>query len=331
MEHVKIVGKKMSIKKIVLIILLIILVGSSLFFIIYLGNRYKHEDSNKIEIIVSNYASYDFIRQIVGDIGYINITFLVGPGKESHGYDPTAKDIIKIENSDLFVYIGGELEPWADKIISSLKLDKAKAICILDLVEKEEDLQVDGAAGDEHEEDGAFNEHVWTSPKNAKQMVLGLEKSLEKLDPDKSEIYLENANNYIAKIDEVDSKIRNVIDNKVRSRLVFGDKMPMQYFVSYYNLKVSAAFNGCSSEMEPSSKTIAYLANLVKIENIPVILYTELNDGRIAKLIADEAGGKVEILKLQTLHNISLEDFENGESWVSLMTRNIEVLKKALT
>ena len=106
--------------------------------------------------------------------------------------------------------------------------------------------------------------------------------------------------------------------------------MPMQYFINYYNLNVSAAFSGCSTETEPSAATIAYLENKVKEENIPVVLYIELNPGRVAKTIADEVENGCKAMQIQTLHNVSLDDFNNGETWVSLMNRNINVLKEAL-
>ena len=161
-------------------------------------------------------------------------------------------------------------------------------------------------------------------------MVNALEEYMEKIDNSNSKKYKENAQKYVAQIEEVDNKIRQIVDNKKRETLIFADKMPMQYFINYYNLKVSAAFNGCSTETEPSAKTIAYLQNKVKEEKIPVVLYIELNPGKVAKTIADEAGSGCEAMQIQTLHNISLDDFNNNETWVSLMTRNIDVLKKAL-
>ena len=106
--------------------------------------------------------------------------------------------------------------------------------------------------------------------------------------------------------------------------------MPMQYFLEYYKLEASAAFNGCSSETEPSAKTIAYLENKAKEEKTPVILYIELNNGRVAKTIADEVGNGCKAMQIQSLHNVSLDDFNNGETWVSLMERNISVLRSAL-
>ncbi len=106
--------------------------------------------------------------------------------------------------------------------------------------------------------------------------------------------------------------------------------MPMQYFIDYYGLEVSAAFDGCSTETEPSAKTIAYLQDKAKEEQIPVILYIELNDGRVAKTIANEVGNGCKAMQIQTLHNVSYDDFKNGETWVSLMERNVDVLKTAL-
>ena len=159
-------------------------------------------------------------------------------------------------------------------------------------------------------------------------MVNALEKAMEKIDNANASKYKANADAYIAKIKDVDKKIKDIVDNKKRDRLIFADKMPMQYFIDYYRLKVSAAFDGCSTEVDPSAKTVAYLQNKVKEEKIPVILYIELNPGTVANTIATETGTKS--MRIQTLHNVSLDDFNNGETWVSLMTRNIDVLKAAL-
>ena len=233
------------------------------------------------------------------------------------------------------------MEKWSDKVLESLNTEGNKIVCIADFVETIEEKEIDGAEddnehheeGEEHHEEhkeGAFDEHIWTSPENAIKMITALEKTMEDIDEENANKYKENADKYIEQIKEVDEKIQNIVDNKVRDRLIFADKMPMQYFIDYYNLKVSAAFNGCSSETDPSAKTIAYLENKVREENIPVVLYIELNPGIVARTIANDIGNGCETMQIQTLHNISLDDYRNGETWVSLMTRNIDVLKKAL-
>ena len=330
----------MKFKKVILLLIaILIVVGIGV--AIVLGGKKNEEksDDKKIKVVASNFASYDFLRAIIGDNKKIELSFLLGPGKEAHSYDPTAKDLIKIQDADLFVYIGGEMEQWSDKVLASLDSNNKEIVCIADFVDTIEEKEVDGAEeeeehddeGAEHEhehEEGAFDEHIWTSPKNAIKMIKKLESSMEKIDSENSNKYKENSDKYIAKINDVDSKIKDIVDNKVRDRLIFADKMPMQYFIDYYDLKVSAAFNGCSSETDPSAKTIAYLQNKVKEEKIPVVLYIELNPGTVAKTIADETGAKA--MQIQTLHNVTLDDFNNGETWVSLMERNVDVLKKAL-
>ena len=325
----------MKLKKVILVIILIAIILVGIIAGVVLGKKNKTSNNNnteKIKVTASNFASYDFLRAIIGDNDNIELTFLLGPGKDAHSYDPTAQDLITIQNSDLFIYIGGEMEKWADRVLPTLDTSNTKVICVADDIKTIDEQEIDGAEPEEEEdeEEGAFDEHIWTSPDNAITMVNTLEKSMEEIDSSNSSKYKQNAENYIAKIKNVDKQIQEIVDNKKRDRLVFGDKMPMQYFINYYKLQVSAAFSGCSTETEPSSKTIAYLVNKAKEEKIPVILYIELNNGKVAKTIANEVGDGCKAMQIQTLHNVSKTDFDNEETWVSLMERNLDVLKAAL-
>ena len=325
----------MKLKKVILVIILIAIILVGIIAGVVLGKKNKTSNNNnteKIKVTASNFASYDFLRAIIGDNDNIELTFLLGPGKDAHSYDPTAQDLITIQNSDLFIYIGGEMEKWADRVLLTLDTSSTKVICVADDIKTIEEQEIDGAEpeDEEDEEEGAFDEHIWTSPDNAITMVNTLEKSMEEIDSSNSSKYKQNAENYIAKIKNVDKQIQEIVDNKKRDRLVFGDKMPMQYFINYYKLQVSAAFSGCSTETEPSSKTIAYLVNKAKEEKTPVILYIELNNGKVANTIANEVGNGCKAMQIQTLHNVSKTDFDNGETWVSLMERNLDVLKAAL-
>ena len=315
----------------VLLIALGIIIAVGIGAIVAFGVNNKAKSNNaKYKITTTNFASYDFLRAIIGDNRDVSLEFLLGPGKNTHSYEPTSSDMTKIQKSNLFVFVGGETEKWADQVMESVKTsDNAKVIRIADYVDKIDEKEIDGAeAEEEEEEEGAFDEHIWTSPANAIKMIEILEKSMEEIDSENKEKYKENADKYIAQIKEVDNKIRDIVDHKVRNRLIFADKMPMQYFIDYYGLEVSAAFSGCSTETEPSPKTITYLENKVREEQIPVILYIELNSGTVAETIANETNAQA--MRIQTLHNVSLDDFNNGETWVSLMTRNLDVLKKAL-
>lgn len=364
----------MKTKKIILTIILLIIIIACAALMIFSGrknNSINKETENikneqKLKVTASNFASYDFLRAIIGDSENVELTFLLGPGKDAHSYDPTPQDLIKIQDSDLFVYIGGEMEKWANRVMETLDTKKTNVLCIADKVDTIKEQEIEGAEDDHdhdhddhehdekhedhdhdhekeehkdekhdnehehhHDEEGAFDEHIWTSPENAIKMVKALEKEMEKIDSANAEKYKNNAEKYIKEIQEVDKEIKNIVDNKKRDRLVFGDKMPMQYFINYYGLKVSAAFMGCSTETEPSAQTIAYLVNKVKEEKIPVILYIELGNGKVADTVAKEAGN-CKTMQIQTLHNVSKDDFEKGKTWVSLMKENVNVLKEAL-
>ncbi|MBQ9314100.1 MAG: zinc ABC transporter substrate-binding protein [Clostridia bacterium] len=288
------------------------------------------KNNNKLTITTTSFSSYDFVRQIVGDKA--NVVYMLGPGVDAHSYEPSASDLVKIQNADIFIYIGGEMEKWTDKVLASdvLNTETTELIKVSDAVETIEEQKIDGAETEEEEEEeeGAFDEHIWTSPTNAIKMLNYLCEKISSLDEENRKFYEENSKVYETKMIELRSKIKEITDNKKRNRLVFGDKMPMQYFLNEFGLTASAAFSGCSTETEPSSKTIAYLVNKVREEKIPVVFYIELSTGKTAKAIANETGAKA--TQIQTLHNISKEDFENGETYVSLMTRNLDVLKEAL-
>ena len=289
-------------------------------------------NSDKLNIVTTTFSTYDFAKQIAQDKA--DVEFLLGPGVDSHSYEPSSSDLIKIKNADVFIYIGGEMEQWVDKILETDTINKEQItlIKVTDCIDTIEEQEVDGAEEEEHEheheEEGAFDEHIWTSPSNAIKMVNYISEKFSEVDSNNKEIYLENAKKYNVQIEEVRNKIQEIVNNKKRDRLVFGDKMPMQYFLNEFGLTASAAFNGCSTEAEPGTKTITYLVNKVKEENIPVVLYIELSTGKTAKSITQETGAKT--MQIQTLHNISKDDFKNKETYVSLMSRNLQVLKEAL-
>lgn len=321
----------MKIDKIVLIcVLALIFIGVICLLVFSTNNsNVSEKDENKLTIVTTNFVSYDFVKHIVGD--KVNIEYLLKPGVELHGYDPTAQDVIKMSNADLVIYVGTTLETWMEKVKPTIEQTGVKVVSLVDMIELLHHEEIDGAQEDEHEGEEhhhEFDEHVWTSPANAIIIVENLITELSSLLPEYADSFNTNGQAYIAQIRDVQAQIQEIVDNKVRDRLIFGDKMPMAYFIHEYGLQVSAAFGGCSTETEPSEATIANLINKVKEYKIPVVLYVEMSTGKVAKTIAQEAGATA--MQIQTMHNVSKEDFNNGETYVSLMTRNLSVLKAAL-
>jgi len=323
----------MNLKKALLIIILLAIIAV-VATVMLIGTGKTQKNADKLKVVVTNFAAYDFVKQIADD--KIELEFLLQPGVEAHSYDPTAKDLVDIQEADIFIYIGGNLEQWADKILETIDKTNTKTICLLDTVAliPEEHVESSNSHNHEHDHNNAFEEHIWTSPQNAIQIVQELANILSENDTKNASIYKSNANKYIAEIKNIQTEIQKIVNNKIRNKLIFGDKMPMQYFLNEFGLKASAAFNGCSTDAEPSSLTIANLVEEINAEKIPVILYIELSNGRVANTIKENVKAKynmdIEIMQIQSLHNVSKEDFENGETYVTLMTRNLEVLKAAL-
>ncbi len=291
----------------------------------------NNKETAKIDVIATTFASYDLAKQVVGDNG--NVEMLLNPGANSHSYEPTPSDIVRMQNADLVIYTGGEMEGWMDKVAETLDNEDTKLLRLLDVVNTVEEEHVDGMEQEEEHVGGEdkqeeIDEHIWTSVRNAIKITSAIRNSVSEMDVENAEEYADNAVKEITELKNLDAEFQEVVSDKVRDRLVFGDKFPFRYFVDDYGLQYSAAFSGCSSETEPSPKTIAFLVSKVKEEKIPVVLYIEMGNEKVATAIAKEAGAKA--MQIHSLHNITKEDFENEETYISLMRRNVEVLKTAL-
>ncbi|GHV48965.1 hypothetical protein FACS189499_09490 [Clostridia bacterium] len=294
---------------------------------------HRASTDDKLSIVATIFTPYDFSRQIAGDKA--DITMLLPPASESHSFEPTPQDIIKIQNCDVFIYVGGESDEWVNEVLESMDTSEMKIITLMDCVEVVEEEIVEGMEEEEHadesddrEEGPEYDEHVWTSPRNAKLIVQKLSDAFCEDDTANADIYKTNAASYIAKLEELDAKFQAVVDNAVRKTLVFGDRFPFRYFVDAYGLDYFAAFPGCSTETEPSAATIAFLIDKVNAENIPVVFHIELSNEKMANTIAEAAGAKV--LELHAAHNISKADFEAGKTYLDIMTANVDTLKEAL-
>lgn len=302
------------------ILLTILLITISFFF--FGCGRIKNE--SKYTIISTSFPGFDFSRAIVEGTD-IDVKMLLKPGSEMHHYEPTPQDIIDIEKSDLFIYVGGDSDSWIDEVLSNINTDKVKIVKLMDLVELVKEEKVVGMEGEDSFED---DEHVWTSPRNAKIIIEKLREFITDIDKDNSDTYLKNANNYISKIEAIDSEIKDIISSSKRKEIIFGDRFPLRYFADYYGLDYYAAFPGCSEQTEASAKTIAFLIDKVKSDKIPVIFKIELSNGKIAETIANETG--IKVLEFHSAHNISQDDFDKGLTYVDIMKKNSIVLKEAL-
>lgn len=287
-------------------------------------------DDDRIKVVTTIFPQYDFVRQIAG--GRADLKMLLKPGEESHSYEPTPQDIIAIQNCDLFIYVGGENDEWVEDILSSMDTGRMATLRLVDCVDTVEEEHVEGMKGNHREEEenqGEYDEHVWTSPKNAVKIVDNITQLLCRADAENADAYKRDAETYIHKLEDLDAQFRQVVEESDRDTILFGDKFPFRYFADEYGLRYYAAFPGCASDTEPSAATMAFLINKVKEEKIPVVLKMELSSDHISRAIAEATGAEVKVF--YSCHNISAKQFQNGETYVSLMEKNVETLREALS
>lgn len=277
----------------------------------------------KLSIVAVSFPEYDFARAVAGELA--DIKMLIPPGGETHGYEPTVSDIKAVAGCDLFIYTGGESDTWVEDLLSSVNNEKLTTLAMAEHVEA---LCTEEHSDDHDHDKYTFDEHVWTSPKNAISIVNSVKDSLIKVDAENENTFTENAKAYCERLEDLDKSIREVTEKANKNTLVFGDRFPLTYFAESYNLEHLAAFSGCSDDTEASAQTVASLIDFVKENKVPAVFVNELSNTSIAEQIAKETGA--EVMTFYSCHKISKDDFESGKTYIDIMSRNIESLKSAL-
>ncbi len=281
----------------------------------------------KLRVVTTIFPAYDLAREIFGDTA--EVTLLLKPGTESHSYDPSARDIVRIDGCDLFIYNGGESDAWVENVLKST--ENVNSLRMMDEVEaflEENDNITQADDHDEADEPDEYDEHIWTSPKNAALIAESIKRAAVKLAPENKTLYENNANRLVSQLNDLDGRFSELFSGEERY-FIFADRFPLLYFFKEYGLKYYAAFPGCGSETEPSAQTIAFLdAKLSDEDAVKAVFCIELSNRKLAETLAAENG--VEVYEFHSCHNITADDFAAGESYLSLMERNYRMLEELL-
>lgn len=294
-----------------------------------------------ISIVTTIFPEYDWVREIMGEkLEEADVTMLLDNGVDLHSFQPTANDILKIGTCDLFIYVGGESDKWVDDALKEAVNKDMKVINLLEVLGdsvKEEEV-VEGMEaeeeeeGEEEEEEGPeYDEHVWLSLRNSQTLCNAIAEALEEIDPENADVYKTNVEAYNDKLATLDGEYQSVVDNASNKTLLFGDRFPFRYMVDDYGLSYYAAFVGCSAETEASFETITFLAGKVDELSLSTICTLEGTDHKIAETIQAATKEKdQEILSFDSLQSTTSKDVEEGATYLSVMEKNLEVLKQAL-
>ena len=305
-------------------------------------------DGGKLQIVTTLFPYYDFARAIAQDRA--DVTLLLSPGREAHSFEPTPLDAVTISEADVFLYNGGEGEYWVESMLDAAGEHIAVASRMMDYVDALNEEYVEGMQGadghdhdhehgshdhdhdheeDEHDSDEIeYDEHIWTSPKNAVVLCRAVCDAICKADPANEDFYRTNCDDYCAQLEALAARFSALCESAPRRLLIFADRFPMLYFCREYGLDYRAAFHGCSGDTEPSLATIKFLIDKVEDENIPVVYTIDFGTKKVAAVVSECTGAAIETL--YSMQTVSRADFDAGETYLTLMERNFEALRKGL-
>ncbi len=282
-------------------------------------NASSEVNSDKLSIVTTIFPYYEFAREIAGDKA--EVIQLISPGSEIHDFEPSPRDILRIRDADIFIYNGGESDKWVENVLKTIDSD-VKVICMFDYADLlyEEDIR--------HNKGDEFDEHIWTSISNDLKLVSAISEEIIKLDKSNENIYKLNTENYSDKLRNLDNNFKKVVNNSAHKPMVVADRFPLLYFVKEYGIKFESAFPGCTSETQPSIKTVTKLINYVRDNSVPVVFHIDNSSENLARTICEDSDAQIKTF--YSMHNITEEQYDDGVTFISLSELNLLSLKEAL-
>lgn len=296
-------------------------------------------EPEKLEVVTTLFPLYDFSRTLLGDEGEVSL--LLPPGMESHAYEPTPQDIVRINKADVFIYTGEIMEPWAHTIIESIE---NKDLIIIDgstgielMVGEEHEDEHPGDQGEAHEPEATEHEdehhhgtdpHIWLDPVLASQMVDTIAAGLTQASPDLGKHISIRQAALKADLEALNQKYVETFKKTQYNQIIYGGHFAFGYMAKRYGLEHISPYEGFSPDAEPTPARIAQLIDTLNASESKVIYFEELIDPRVSKVIANETGAQM--LMLHGAHNVSKDELEQGITYIQIMEQNLENLKKGL-
>jgi zinc transport system substrate-binding protein len=322
--------------------------GALIVFFIGASCAFAQESKGKIEVVTTLFPTYDFAKQIGKE--KINVSLLLPPGVESHTFEPKPQDVVRINKADVFIYTGKYMEPWAEDLLKGVS---SKNLVVVDsslgielMAEDDHDEEEEHHEG-EHHDDGEDHEkehaeehehghhhhggkdpHIWLDLSNAQVMADTIARALAEKDPVNSEFYLNNAKEHKVRLADLDRRFKEALSTAKQKTIIYAGHFAFGYFVKRYGLEHVSPYDGFSPNAEPSPKAIAQLINIINRSGIKYIYYEELLDPKVARVISQETGARLELL--HGAHNISKDELMKGVAFIDIMEDNLKKLKIGL-
>ncbi|ABO51151.1 periplasmic solute binding protein [Desulforamulus reducens MI-1] len=283
----------------------------------------KDDQKDLLRVYTSIYPLYDFAKQVGGN--HVIVKNIIPPGSEPHEWEPSPQDVAQMTEADVIILSGTGVEPWADKIITSLDRQK------ITVINAGQNIQLIPGSMHHHDDknagkDGNKDPHVWLDPINAKIMVDNILAGLVKTDMRNKASYEANALQFKAELDKLHEEYQSGLANVSKKEFVTSHSA-FGYLAKRYGL-IEIPVRGISAENEPSPADMAAIVELARKKNINYIFFETLVNPKVSETIAREL--KAEVLVLNPLGGLSEQELAAGENYLSVMRHNLKNLKIAL-
>lgn len=289
-------------------------------------------DNDKLNVVCTVFPCFDWAKQIIGNTPDVELTYLLSNGSDPHSFQPSAEDMVKISDCDVFIYVGGESEAWADKSLENVRNKDMTVIRLMNVLSEHivEEEHKEGMAGEnsDDEHDSEYDEHIWLSLNNAQTCVTNICEKLCAVDSENSDVYKTNANAYNTELQLLDRNFHMLFDDDPQT-LIFGDRFPFRYLTEDYALDYYAAFTGCSADTGSSFETVTFLANKVDELNVQTIFTIENSDCTIADAVIENTKTRSQNIKvLDSIQSVTQKQINEGVTYLSIMRNNYAILKE---
>jgi len=275
--------------------------------------------TKKLQIVTTFYPMYYFTQKVAGSSA--NVELLIPNGAEPHDWEPTAKDMAKIQDADMFIYNSRYFESWTEKVLKSIDdsdltvVEASKGIEMMNALESEEEHHSDHAS--------SKDPHVWLSPVLAQQEVDTISKAIKQLDPKNKNQYEKNAEDFKSQLVNLDQLYKESVDQAKKKEFVT-QHAAFGYLAKQYGL-TQIPIAGLSPDVEPTLGKLKELTEVTKKKHVKVIYFEGLTSSKVAQTLANEIGAKTEVLN--PLEGLTKEEQEKGLDYIDVMEKNLDALK----
>jgi zinc transport system substrate-binding protein len=293
----------------------------------------KKPEKKWLVVVATLFPLYDFAKSVAGERA--EVTLLLPPGAEPHGFEPKPADIVRLNRADVFLYTSPDMEPWAADILKGLQnrnlevVDTSLGVITGDGQEKKEHRhdRPDKHKPGHHDQSGTADPHIWLDFANAVKIVENIRDGLVKKDPAGKDVYEKNAASTIEQLKTLDERFRKGLLTCEKKVIVNGGHFAFDTMAKRYGFRYVSVY-GVSPDAEPTAATLVKLTRLIRENRLDYLFHEELINPRIAETLARETGAT--LLKLNPAGNLAKEQFDRGETFITLMDKNLENLKTGL-